>query len=179
MIFGTNAIENIPLGSNDDSDLMKLSREEMNVRISELCTAYDMQYWLWTPANIDLSDDNLVQQELEKHERLYKSTPRINDIFFPGGDPGDNHPRYVMPFLKSLAAILKKYHPEAGMWISLQKFDQEEVDYFYQYLKEHEPDWLRGVVSGPSSPPTAETSSPAPGKIHAQALSRHHTQRAL
>jgi hypothetical protein len=164
MIFGTNAIENIPLGSRDDSEHMLLSRKEMNVRISRICEAYDMQYWLWTPATIDLSDRKLFEQELVNHEQLYKATPMITDIFFPGGDPGRNHPRDVMPFLKALSRLLKQYHPQAGIWISLQKFDQEEVDYFYQYLKKHDPDWLRGVVSGPSSPPTAETNFRLPEK---------------
>jgi hypothetical protein len=164
MIFGTNAIENIPLSSRDDSPHMKITRGEMNRKISEICANYNMQYWLWTPGNVDLSKDDLFQKELEKHEVIYKNTPRITDIFFPGGDPGKNHPRDVLPFLKSLSGLLKKHHPEAGIWISLQKFDQEEVDYFYQYLKKHDPDWLRGVVSGPSSPPTAETRFRLPEK---------------
>jgi len=43
------------------------------------------------------------------------------------------------------------------MWISLQGFTDEQVDYFYQYLEKNNPDWLTGVVTGPSSPDLAAT----------------------
>lgn len=158
MIFGTNSIENIPLGGKGDESVhMKLSRKEMNVEISKICEAYDLNYWVWIPATIDLSDKELRDKELEKHEEFYRETPRLNDVFFPGGDPGHNHPKDVMPFLKELEAKLVKYHPDAGIWISLQGFSEEQIDYFYKYLEEEKPAWLRGVVSGPSSPPIAET----------------------
>ncbi len=158
VIFGTNAIENIPLGGNgDESVLMKEPRKVMNVAMSNICNNYDIDYWVWTPATIDLHNDSLRQIEIKKHEVFYKDCPRLNDVFFPGGDPGHNHPSDVMPFLKELQSRLVKYHPDAGMWISLQGFSQEQIDYFYTYLKQEKPDWLRGVVSGPSSPSISET----------------------
>ena len=158
VIFGTNAIENIPLGDKgDDSPHFKEPREVMNVAMSEICNNYDIDYWVWTPATIDLKNDSLRNIEIEKHDAFYKNCPRLNDVFFPGGDPGDNHPREVMPFLKELQSRLVKYHPEAGMWISLQGFSQEQIDYFYKYLIDEKPDWLRGVVSGPSSPSISQT----------------------
>ena len=58
-----------------------------------------------------------------------------------------------MSFLEELASELKQYHPNAGMWISLQGFDEEKVNYFFNYLDEKNPDWLTGLVNGPSSPP--------------------------
>ena len=158
VLFGTNSIENIPLGGKgDESEHFMISRKKMNVELSNICEAYDINYWVWIPATIDLKDEALRQKEIEKHEEYYKATPRLNDVFFPGGDPGHNHPREVMPFLKELQTRLVKYHPKAGMWISLQGFSEEMVDYFYKYLEDEKPDWLRGVVSGPSSPPIAET----------------------
>ncbi|MBK7979138.1 MAG: hypothetical protein IPK06_03820 [Ignavibacteriae bacterium] len=158
VIFGTNAIENIPIGDKgDDSPHFKLTRKEMNVELSKICDNYDVDYWVWTPATIDLSNEELFKSEVAKHEAYYKETPRLNDVFFPGGDPGNNHPKYVMPFLKELHAKLIKYHPNAGIWISLQGFSEEQIDYFYNYLNEEKPTWLKGVVSGPSSPPIAET----------------------
>ncbi|MBN1351910.1 hypothetical protein JXJ21_21060 [candidate division KSB1 bacterium] len=157
VIFGTNAVENIPFGDENDSVHMPISREEMNVRMSEICAAYDIDYWVWTPATFDLRDTEKRTAMLNTHEQFYKACPRLDQVFFPGGDPGDNHPREVMPFLRDLSVRLKKYQPRAGIWISLQGFGAEEIDYFYTYLDEHKPDWLRGVVSGPSSPPIAET----------------------
>lgn len=169
-LFGTNAIENIPPIGGGTSPHFKISREEMNVKMSGICDSYDIEYWVWTPAEIELKDEDLRAKELDFHEANYKKVPRLDNIFFPGGDPGHNHPREVMPFLKDLHARLMKHHPEAGIWISLQGFSQEQVDYFYEYLKEHKPDWLRGVVSGPSSPSISETRY----RLPAQYKHRHY-----
>lgn len=170
VLFGTNAIENIPPIGKGSSPHFKISREEMNVKMSEICDAYDIEYWVWTPAEVDLKDKNLRAKELDFHEANYKNVPRLDNIFFPGGDPGHNHPSEVMPFLKDLHARLMKHHPEAGIWISLQGFSQEQVDYFYQYLKLNQPTWLRGVVSGPSSPSISETRY----RLPAQYKHRHY-----
>jgi hypothetical protein len=157
-IFGTNAIEGIPFHEEEKpSPHFKIPPTEMQVRMSELCQKYDMDYWVWTPAEFELTDEVKRKAEVEKHEAFYKSCPRLDHIFFPGGDPGDNHPREVMAFLKDLHVKLVKYHPKAKVWISLQGFSTEQIDYFYKYLEQNKPTWLQGVVSGPSSPPMAET----------------------
>lgn len=163
-IFGTNAIENIPFQDGPLGPHMKFTREEMNLKLSEICNRYDLDYWVWTPADGDLSNEDVFQAGVKKHAEFYKNTPRLDGVFFPGGDPGDNHPKYVLPFLKAIAAELKKYHPNAGVWISLQGFNYEQVDYFYDYLAKNNPDWLAGVVSGPSSPDMAETRYRLPAK---------------
>lgn len=163
-MFGTNAIENIPFQDGPLGPHMKFPRKEMNLRLSEICNKYDLDYWVWTPADGDLSKEEVFNSGVKKHADFYKSTPRLDGVFFPGGDPGDNHPKYVMPFLKAIAAELKKYHPKAGVWISLQGFSYEQVDYFYEYLNKNNPDWLAGVVSGPSSPDMAETRFRLPSK---------------
>ncbi len=150
ILFGANCFENIPFSGQ--SVHMKLPYEEMGVRLSEICDKYDADYWVWTPASFDLKDKKLRLEALKTHEAFYQSLPRLNGVFFPGGDPGDNHPSDVMPFLEELTSILHKYHPEAGMWISLQGFNKEKVDYFFKYLEEKSPDWLKGVANGPSSP---------------------------
>jgi hypothetical protein len=48
----------------------------------------------------------------------------------------------------------------------LQGFSAEQIDYFYSYLEQYEPDWLRGIVSGPSSPSIAGTRHRLPAKYH-------------
>jgi len=164
-IFGTNAIEGIPFHEDDNpSPHFTISAAAMRVKISEICQAYDMDYWVWTPATFDLTDKAKRQAELDMHEAFYKACPRLDHIFFPGGDPGDNHPAEVMPFLKDLHDRLVKYHPNAKIWISLQGFSEEQVDYFYQYLRRYQPAWLEGVVSGPGSPPIAQTRYRLPAK---------------
>lgn len=163
-LFGTNAIENIPFQDSDESVHMPITRAEMNIRMSEICASYDIDYWIWTPATFDLRDTEKRAAMLNTHEQFYKACPRLDQIFFPGGDPGHNHPSEVMPFLKDLSVRLHKHHPKAGIWISLQGFSAEQVDYFYTYLDQSQPDWLRGVISGPSSPPTADTRHRLPAK---------------
>ena len=164
VIFGTNAIETIPLGDRDDSVLFPIPPEEMNIHISEICATYGIDYWIWTPVSCDLSDKVKREAELGRAEAFYKKCPKLDNVFFPGGDPGENHPRDVLPFLKELNDRLQKYHPGAGIWISLQGFNAEKIDYFYTYLEKNNPDWLRGVVTGPGSPPIAETRYRLPKK---------------
>jgi hypothetical protein len=156
-MFGTNSIENIPFQDDRINPLMKYPREVMNKRISEICHEYGLDYWIWTPADVDLSDPAKFKAEVARHAEYYKNCPYLDGVFFPGGDPGSNHPKDVMTFLKAVTTELKKYHPKATMWISLQGFSDEQVDYFYQYLEKNNPDWLTGVVTGPSSPDLAAT----------------------
>lgn len=157
-IFGSNSVEGIPFQEGDaSSPHFQIPASEMRVRMSELCRKYDMDYWVWTPATFDLKNKEKRAADIELHESFYKAVPKLDHIFFPGGDPGDNHPSDVMPFLHELQQKLVKYHPKAKMWISLQGFDAEQIDYFYEYLKKEQPTWLEGVVSGPGSPSMAET----------------------
>jgi hypothetical protein len=177
-LFGTNSIENIPFQDNRVNPLMKYPREVMNKRISEICHEYGLDYWIWTPADIDLSDPVKFKAEVARHGDYYKNCPYLDGVFFPGGDPGNNHPKYVMPFLKEVTISLKKYHPKATTWISLQGFNDDEVDYFYQYLDRNNPEWLTGVVSGPSSPDLPATRFRLPKKYqHRHYSDLTHTVR--
>jgi hypothetical protein len=168
--FGTNAIENIPFQDGAPGPLMKVPREEMNLKMSEICRDYGLEYWVWTPGDVDLSNPEKFEAELKEHVEFYQKCPQLDGVFFPGGDPGHNHPKDVMPFLKALAAELKKFHPKAGLWVSLQGFSDEQVNYFYDYLHKYQPTWLRGVVSGPSSPDMATTRY----RLPKQYLHRHY-----
>jgi len=164
VLFGANSIEGIPFQDERKDTLMKYPRSVMNVELSKICDKYDADYWVWAAAEVDLKNPKQRQDLLDKYEVLFKACPRFDGVFFPGGDPGDNHPSLVIPFLEDMTAILHKYHPNAGMWISLQGFDKEKVDYFFKYLDEKNPDWLTGVANGPSSPPIAEERQRLPKK---------------
>ena len=54
--FGMNSFENIPFQDDTTNPMMKYSREEMNRELSRICDKYDVDYWVWTPAEFDLSD---------------------------------------------------------------------------------------------------------------------------
>lgn len=152
LLFGANSIEGIPFQDERIDTLMKYPREVMNIEFSKICEKYDADYWVWAAAEVDLKDEKERQAELDQYEAFFKACPRFDAVFFPGGDPGENHPSEVLPFLEEMTAIMHKYHPNATMWISLQGFNREKVEYFFKYLEEKSPDWLTGVANGPSSP---------------------------
>jgi hypothetical protein len=157
-IFGANCIENIPSEGGADSKHQIMSRLEMNTELSKICEKYGIDFWMWIPATFDLTDKDLRAAGLANHDEIYSTSPRVDDVFFPGGDPGDNHPKDVMPYLADVAKILKKYHPNAMLWLSMQGYHGEEIDYVYDWIEKNDPrDWLGGLVAGPGSPPIPET----------------------
>ena len=156
-IFGANCVENIPFQDDSPDPLMRVPRKEMNVRMSEICQRYDQDYWLWAPADFDLADAAKRAKALLDHEELYKACPRLDGIFVPGGDPGENHPSLVLPFMKDLSVLLARYHPKAKVWLSLQGFRGDRAEYVYQFLDAEQPAWFGGLVCGPSSPSIPST----------------------
>ena len=136
---------------------MRVPRKEMNVRMSEICQRYDQDYWVWTPADFDLADTAKRAKALQDHEALYKACPRLDGIFIPGGDPGENHPSLVLPFMKDLSVLLARHHPKAKIWLSLQGFRGDRAEYVYRFLDAEKPAWFGGIVCGPSSPSIPST----------------------
>jgi hypothetical protein len=156
-LFGNNSIEGIPHQDSRPSSVFTLSRADMNRRISESCARYDLDYWLWMPAEFDLKDQPRRVQELQKVDTLFRDLPRLDAIFFPGGDPGNNPPELVIPYLRDMAARLAPMHPRAKIWLSLQWFDAKGIDDVYAWIERDRPEWLGGLVGGPSSPPLEPT----------------------
>ncbi len=156
-LFGSNCVENIPFEDGSASPHMRVPRQVMNVRMSEICRRYGQDYWIWTPADFDLADAPRREKALRDHEALYKACPRLDAVFVPGGDPGDNDPALVMPFLEELSVLLAKYHPKGRIWLSMQGFRDDRAEYIYRYLDERKPAWFGGLVCGPSSPPIPQT----------------------
>jgi len=157
ILFGCNCIENIPFEDDQPSPHMTVSRDEMNRVLSRICERYDLDYWVWTPVVFDLRDQARRAAELQKHQSLYAACPRLDAVFVPGGDPGANPPELLLPFLEGLGERLMARHPDARVWLSLQWFNDAQVDQVYGYIDEHKPGWLGGLVAGPSSPPIPET----------------------
>jgi len=152
VFFGVNAIENIPFQDAKPAPLMKLSRRDMNREISRICQKYGIEYWVWLPADFELEDLGKKSAFLLQFEQMTKETARLDAVFVPGGDPGDNSPQLVMPLLEELASRTK-----AKIWLSLQGFRGEKEDYVYRWIREKKPSWLGGLVAGPSSPPAARS----------------------
>jgi hypothetical protein len=161
-LFGNNAVEGIPHQDSRVSPLFTLPRAAMNRRISESCARYDLDYWLWMPAELDLGQQDRRAQEIERVDALFRDLPRLDAIFFPGGDPGSNPPALVIPYLQDMAARLAKPHPRAKIWLSLQWFDEKGIDEVYAWIEREQPAWLGGLVAGPSSPPLDRTRARLP-----------------
>lgn len=155
VIFGANSIEAIPF--MPASPHFTVSSREMTKKMSESCQRYDADFWVWTPATFDLKDDAKRKHFLLQFDTLFRESPRLDAIFFPGGDPGSNPPELVIPLLEELAAPLKRYHPEAGIWLSLQGFEPGQCRYVYDYIRSRKPQWLAGLVVGPGSPSPEDT----------------------
>ncbi len=162
VIFGTNSIESIPIFDEDKSPHFKILPDEMNAKISAICNKYDLDYWIWVPAQFDLKDTAKRRRYLDEVEKICQLSVRLNGVFFPGGDPGDNPPETVWPLLSDMASIVHKYHPHAKVWLSLQGFRPEQNQTVYRYVQEQKPAWLGGLVTGPSSPPVEETRAALP-----------------
>ncbi len=151
--FGANSVENIPFHDERDEPLMIVPRREMNRKMSEICDRYGLDYWVWTPADYDLGDPEARAEALDKHEELYRDCKELTGVFFPGGDPGDNPAKSVIPFLEDIAKRLLPIHPDARVWLSLQHFNRKEIKWIIEYLETESPDWLGGLIAGPSAPP--------------------------
>jgi hypothetical protein len=164
VVFGTNSIESIPIFDESVSPHFKIPPAEMNAFISKTCQKYSLDYWMWIPAQFDLNDIARRNKYLGKFEEICRQSVRINGVFFPGGDPGDNPPQLVIPLLQDLANILKKYHPQASVWVSLQGFTPEQCQNVYQYIQQKLPPWLGGLITGPSSPTVEETRAALPAR---------------
>lgn len=156
-LLGVNSIENIPFQDTRLSPHFPLPRDEMNVAISRVCARYDLDYWIWAPADFDLNDAALRARTLDSLEALFAKLPRIDHVFVPGGDPGHNRAELVLPWLEDLAERLRRHHPRSQVWLSLQWFDAPQITWIYAQINAAPLPWLGGLVAGPSSPPLAET----------------------
>ena len=165
-IFGANAVENIPFHDARLPRVMKYTREEMNTKFGELCEKYDLEHWIWVPVEVKLPDDEKEAKFLQSQEAFYRSVKRLDAIFVPGGDPGDNKAIVLIPHLEKMAALARKTHPKVKVWLSLQHFKKDDVELTFNYLKEKKPDWFGGLVMGPGSPPMELTRKQLPQPYH-------------
>ncbi len=163
-LFGVNSIENIPYQDPRDNPLMKVPRREMNRAMSAICRRYGLDYWVWTPADIDLADAAKRTALLARFDELFADSVELTGVFVPGGDPGNNPPELVMPLLEEIARRMAPKHPKARVWLSLQGFDSKKEEAVYNFIERNLPSWLGGLVAGPSSPPIARTRHRLPAR---------------
>jgi hypothetical protein len=159
IIFGNNSVELIPPSGPGvewiaiPDPLMPLNTWDMTVALTALLDAYDMDVWLWLPLEDNATEDPQRRAAtLLDRDQLFAACKRIDHVFVPAGDPGNTPPEAMIPYLEELAALLHKHHPNAKVWVSSQKWGLAGVKYFTDYMRAKQPDWLAGMVYGPSSP---------------------------
>lgn len=152
-VFGANAIEIMPPRSGDpapESPHFPLPILKMLPELSRIGAEYGLGVWIWYPAmDADYSKPETVEFALREWEQVFRSLPKLDAVFVPGGDPGHTHPKHLMPLLEKVTGVLRRHHPKAEMWVSPQEFTPEWMEVFYGILA-GEPAWLTGVVHGPS-----------------------------
>jgi hypothetical protein len=155
IVFGTNAVEQIPFEDPRSSPHWPASREVMNIALSEICARYGLEYWVWTPVmeHRDEHEGALALGSVEERDRiiaswneLFPKLPRLDAVFVPSGDPGINHAPLLMPFLDRLADVLRRSHPQAKIWVSNQFLFPKDLEFMYRYLDEERPDWFGGIA---------------------------------
>jgi hypothetical protein len=153
VVFGANSIEIMPPRTDDDftSVHMKLPAIEMIAQQSRICKEYGLDVWMWYPNMCsDYASPDSIRKELAEREQVFSALPKLDALFVPGGDPGDLEPDVLFSWLEKEAVVLRKYHPNAKIWVSPQVFKPSAEWYgkFYQHVN-REYDWFGGVVYGP------------------------------
>lgn len=152
IVFGMNAVELIPPRSDDAADSPHFPRPQIDIMksMSQLLDDYGLEVWVWYPAlDEDYSDAATVDAALQEWGEVFRQLPRIDCIYVPGGDPGHTAPRYMLALLEKQTEVLKRYHPNAQMWMSPQGFDGDWMEEFLTILYRDNPEWLSGIVHGP------------------------------
>ena len=151
-VFGTNAIELIPPRSDDaaDSPHFPAAPLDMMIGMSRLADEYGLDVWIWYPAmDRDYANPATVEFALKEWEIVYRSLPKIDHLFVPGGDPGHTAPKPLLNLLEKQTELMHRYHPQAQMWVSPQGFSKQWLDEFITVLVKDQPKWLAGLVFGP------------------------------
>lgn len=152
-LFGANAIELLPPKTDDAlfSSTFVEDPFELMIEVAKIIHSYHMDVWLWYPnVGRDYDDLDCMYRELKERERIFSSIPYLNAILVPLGDPGSLWPTRAMQVTEECVKIMRKYHPEAGVWVAPQHFQPEPGWYedFYRLMAE-EPDWITGVCFAP------------------------------
>jgi hypothetical protein len=152
-VFGANTIELLPPITDDapSSPLFPLPAMDMMVRVSDIVQKYGLRCSVYYPAMAkDYSDPRTVESELRVWGDVFDKLPQVDELFVPGGDPGHTDPAVLFPFLARIAEVLRRSHPQAGIWVSAQGFNADQMRRFYALVAARPP-WLTGIVVGPQS----------------------------
>jgi hypothetical protein len=150
-VFGCNSLELIPPRSDDDADSphFPLPPIEMMIGVSQLASDYGLDVWIWYPAmDASYSTPKVTDAAVREWGEVLSKLPRVDALFVPSGDPGHAPAQELMAMLAQQSEQLKRLHPRAGIWVSMQSFTQPEFEQMLEILRTG-PEWLAGIVHGP------------------------------
>lgn len=149
-VFGVNTIQLVCELDHMDKEGPHMTETvwERTPKLAELLNAYGLNVWIWLPPGNRAFAESTTEETLSLCGDLFRSCPRIDAIFVPGGDPGDAHPRVLLPWVQRLATVLHESHPSAGVWLSNEDMPQEWNNYLFEFLQTERPTWLTGLVFG-------------------------------
>ena len=109
------------------------------------------------PRLICASHPEALARIRRERELLFQELPRIDHLFFPSGDSAgcscpSCHP-WVQTYLRRCeeqAALLRRYHPGAEVWLTNQHLDAEQDQLLWDHLRERRPAWVTGYQYGPA-----------------------------
>ena len=129
VVFGTNQIELAHFGARPSNLNNKHPTRQPGLVVSEL-VEYSARL---NAAHVNVSfwwSLDIFQQHRADTEAAWKAMPRIDSMFFPGGDGG----ALVWPSITAAVAVLHKYHPNATIWVSAQEIDAAGLETFFQTI---------------------------------------------
>ncbi len=95
---------------------------------------------------------------LQRCEEQFRHSAPVDYVRFAGGDGGgcecDRCKPYGGVFIRlceDLAQIIHRYHPQTEIFITNQKFDNDDDQAIFAYLQEKPRPWLRAFCYGPGS----------------------------
>ena len=95
---------------------------------------------------------------LEKCEHYFRRSIPYDYVRFVGGDGGgcecdrcDPYGRTYIHLCEDMAAIVHRYIPDAEIFVTNQKFDNDDDLAIFEYLQEKPRPWLRAFCYGPGS----------------------------
>jgi hypothetical protein len=67
-------------------------------------------------------------------EKIFQRYKKIDHWFIKSGDPGDLTIDRFFTFVEKEVALLKKYHPNAKVWLGPQHFKDAPISYFEEFV---------------------------------------------
>lgn len=136
VLFGMNAVETL---------------RTIPPEYAEIIQSYGIDHWIVTYQNgPDFESAAGEAAELRMREKIFQRYRKIDHWFIKSGDPGDLTLDRFFTFVEKEVALLKKYHPNAKVWLGPQHFKDAPASYFEEFVtRTNRVSWVDGVVFGP------------------------------